>query len=66
IRARIMDPDCLAWSEEIVLRNDGGSTDLGYSWPVLIDDHHVLVTYYFNYDGAHGTRGIEGTILEIK
>lgn len=66
IRARIMDPDCRNWSDEIVLRNDGGSTDLGYSWPVLIDDHHVLVVYYFNYDGARGIRGIEGTILEIK
>lgn len=66
IRARIMDPDCRNWSDEIVLRNDGGSTDLGYSWPVLIDNHHVLVVYYFNYDGARGIRGIEGTILEIK
>lgn len=65
IRARIMDPECEMWSDEIVLRVDGGSTDLGYSWPVLIDDHHVLVVYYFNYDGSHGVRGIEGTILEI-
>lgn len=65
IRACIMDSECRAWSDEIVLRDDGGSTDLGYTWPVLIDDHHVMVVYYFNYEGNHGTRGIEGTILEI-
>ncbi len=41
----------------------GGSTDLGYSWPVLLDDHHALVVYYFNYEGSKGTRGIEGTII---
>lgn len=66
IRARIMDSECNSWSDEIVLRDDGGSTDLGYSWPVQIDEHHVLVVYYFNYEGSRGTRGIEGTILEIK
>ena len=65
IRARIMDSECEMWSDEIVLRIDGGSTDLGYSWPVLLDDHHALVVYYFNYEGSKGTRGIEGTILEF-
>jgi len=65
IRARIMDAECKTWSDEIVLRDDGGSSDLGYSWPILLDDHHALVTYYFNYDGNRGTRGIEGTIIEF-
>ena len=65
IRARIMDSECHTWSDEIVLREDGGSTDLGYSWPVLLDDHHALVVYYFNYEGNRGTRGIEGTIVSF-
>lgn len=65
IRTRIMDSECRTWSDEIVLRDDGGSTDLGYSWPVLLDNHHALVVYYFNYEGSKGTRGIEGTILEF-
>ena len=65
IRARIMDLECEMWSDELVLRDDGGSTDLGYSWPVLLDDHHALVVYYFNYEGSKGTRGIEGTIIEF-
>lgn len=65
IRARIMDAECHTWSDEIVLRDDGGSTDLGYTWPVLLDDHHALVVYYFNYEGTRGTRSIEGTIIEF-
>lgn len=65
IRARIMDSECRSWSDEIVLRDDGGSTDLGYSWPVLIDNHHVLVVYYFNYEGSRGIRDIEGTIVSF-
>lgn len=65
IRARIMDLECEMWSDELVLRDDGGSTDLGYTWPVLIDDHHALVVYYFNYEGTRGTRSIEGTIIEF-
>ncbi|MCY1719647.1 sialidase family protein [Prolixibacteraceae bacterium Z1-6] len=65
IRARILNAECtdFATAPEIVLRDDGGSTDLGYTWPVLIDDNRVLVVYYFNHD--KGIRYIAGTILEI-
>ena len=66
IRARILNAECTdyATAPEIILRNDGGSSDLGYTWPVLLDDNHVLVVYYFNNNG--GTRYIAGTILEIE
>ena len=66
IRARILNAECTDYTAapEIVLRDDGGSTDLGYTWPVLLDDNHVLVVYYFNKNG--GTRYIAGTILEIE
>lgn len=66
IRARILNAECTnyATAPEIVLRDDGGSTDLGYTWPVLLDENRVLVVYYFNKN--NGTRYIAGTILEIE
>jgi sialidase-1 len=66
IRARILNPECtdFATAEEIILRDDGGNSDLGYTWPVLMDGNRVLVTYYFNVE--NGPRQIAGTILEIK
>jgi hypothetical protein len=66
IRARILNPECTdyATSPEIILRDDGGNGDLGYSWPVMMDKNHILVTYYFNKND--GTRHIAGTILEIE
>ncbi len=67
IRARILNAECTDWATapELVLRSDGGGTDLGYPWSVMIDDHHVLVTYYFNHDQQRGVRQIQGTILRI-
>jgi hypothetical protein len=66
IRARILNAECtdFATSREIILRDDGGNTDIGYTWPVMMDNNHVLVTYYFNKE--NGTRHIAGTILKIK
>ena len=65
IRARILNAECTdyATSEEIIIREDGGSGDLGYPWAVLLDETRVLVTYYFNIE--NGTRHIAGSILEI-
>jgi len=66
IRARILNAECtdFATAKEIVLREDGGSGDLGYTWPVQLDKNRVLVVYYFNKE--NGTRHIAGTILEIR
>ncbi len=65
IRARILNPECtnFATAPEIILRDDGDNSDIGYSWPVQLDDKRVLVVYYFN--KKNGTRYIAGTILEI-
>lgn len=65
IRARILNPECtdFATAPEIILREDGGNTDIGYPWAVQLDNNRVLVTYYFNIDNQ--TRHIAGTILEI-
>jgi hypothetical protein len=66
IRARVLNPECTDFSTtpEIVLRDDGGTTDLGYPWSVALDDKRVLVVYYYNI--ANGPRHIAGTILEIE
>lgn len=66
IRARILDPECTNYetAPEIILRDDGGNSDIGYTWPVMIDKTHILVTYYFNKND--GTRYIAGTILKIE
>ncbi|MEW6752246.1 MAG: sialidase family protein [Candidatus Latescibacterota bacterium] len=64
IRARVLDPECTDFAgEEIVLRDDGGSGDLGYPWSCLTADGRVLATYYFN--RGDGVRHIAGTFLEV-
>jgi hypothetical protein len=66
IRGRVLNAECTDFSTaaEIVLRDDGGTTDIGYPWSVTLDDNRVLVVYYYNL--ANGPRHIAGTILEIK
>ncbi len=65
IRARILNAECTDFetAPEIVLRDDGGTTDLGYPWAVQLDKNRVLVTYYYNIND--GIRHIAGTILQI-
>ena len=65
IRARLLDPECsnITTAPEIILREDGGSSDLGYPWATVMADGRVLVVYYFNKKG--GLHHIAGTILEL-
>ncbi len=66
IRARILNAECTDFetAQEIILREDGGTWDLGYTWPVQLDRTRVLVVYYFNKE--NGTRYIAGSVLKIK
>lgn len=66
IRARLLNPDCTNISEapELVIRDDGGSGDLGYPWAVLLPDGNILVAYYFN--EKEGARYIGGSVLSIE
>ncbi len=66
IRARILNAECTDYetASEFIIRDDGGSNDLGYPWSVQLDEHRVLVVYYFNKE--NGPKHIAGTILEIK
>jgi hypothetical protein len=66
IRARVLDAECTDFSTaaEIVLRDDGGSGDLGYPWATMISGDRALVVYYFNRED--GIRHIAGTILQLN
>lgn len=66
IRARILNAECtdFATAAEMILRTDGGTTDIGYPWATRLEGGRVLVTYYFNL--ANGPRHIAGTVLEIE
>ena len=66
IRARVLDAECTnpAAAPEVVLRDDGGSIDLGYPWSTVIAKDRALIVYYFNH--ADGPRTIEGTIVQIE
>ena len=67
VRARVLDPECanVSTAPEIVLRDDGGSGDLGYPWATMLSKHRALVVYYFNQKDS-GPRYIAGTELEIE
>lgn len=66
VRARVLDAECerVESAPEIVLRDDGGNSDLGYPWATMLSKRRALVVYYFN--KANGTRHIAGTFLEVK
>lgn len=65
IRARILNAECTDYSTapEMVLRDDGATTDLGYPWAVVLDKKRVLVTYYFATENK--SQHIAGTIIEL-
>jgi hypothetical protein len=64
IRARISSDDGATWSDDIVLRDDGGVADLGYPRTVLRPDGQLLTVYYYNY-GAGTDRFIGATLFSV-
>lgn len=50
IRARLVDAECehIGQAEELVLRADGGTRDLGYPLATMLPDGTALIAYYFN------------------
>jgi len=70
IRARISEDEGRSWGREWIIRDDGGSFDLGYPRAVELSDNRVLMVYYFNdasdpVQANGGIRYIGATILEL-
>ncbi len=63
IRARLSSDEGKTWSAEIVLRDDGGCWDLGYTRSVQRPDGKIVTVYYFN-DSPDHERQIDATIWD--
>jgi sialidase-1 len=63
IRGKFLNPECTNFSTapEIILREDGGTSDIGYPWSVLLADGSILTVYWINEND--GLRFIAGTFL---
>ncbi|MBM4459045.1 MAG: exo-alpha-sialidase [Chloroflexi bacterium] len=61
IRARLSADEGLTWRDEIILRDDGGSHDLGYPRTVQRPDGELVTVYYFN-DRLAGEAYIAATL----
>ena len=48
IRYRVSEDDGASWGREFILRDDGGSWDLGYPRAIEVEPGTVLTTYYMN------------------
>lgn len=71
IRAKISEDNGNSWGPELILRDDGGSLDLGYPRCLQLDDGTILASYYFNdaddpiQQKGGGVRYIGGTLLKL-
>ena len=63
IRARLSSDDGKTWGEDIILRDDGGCRDLGYTRTVQRTDGKIVTVYYFN-DHKDEERYIAATIWD--
>jgi len=63
IHARLSSDRGKTWSEAIVLRDDGGSRDLGYVRSVVRPDGKVVAVYYYH-DRARPERYLAATIWD--
>lgn len=63
IRAKLSDDNGRTWTDPLVLREDGGNPDLGYTRTVQRSDGRILTIYYFN-DHPDQERYIAATLWE--
>jgi len=61
VRARLSRDAGRTWEPEIILRDDGGGTDIGYPRTVQRPDGKIVTVYYFH-DQPRGDRYIAATI----
>ena len=64
IRARVSDDAGEHWGEEIILRSDAATWDLGYTRTVQRPDGRMLTVYYYN-DAPDKERFIGSTIWDV-
>lgn len=64
IVAKISDDDGRTWGEEIILRDDGSTRDIGYTRMVQRPDGKVVVLYYFSDEKTGPERYIAATIWD--
>ncbi len=62
IRATLSSDNGRSWGDEIVLRDDGASTDIGYVRAVQRPDGKVVAVYYFTDEASGPERYIGATI----
>ena len=70
IRASVSEDGGKTWGPEIIVRDDGGSWDLGYPNSWLVDDRTIGTLYYFNskddpVQANGGVRHIQRSIFTI-
>jgi hypothetical protein len=63
IRARLSKDGGRTWEKDIILRDDGGGTDVGYPRTIQRPDGKIVTIYYFH-DQPKGDRYIAATIWE--
>ncbi|MDF2721152.1 MAG: Prabable sialidase [Paenibacillus sp.] len=61
MRAKLSDDNGITWSDEIVLRSDAGSHDIGYPRTVQREDGTIVTVYYYN-DELAGSCYIAATL----
>ena len=61
IRARLSDDEGMTWDEELILRDDAGSHDLGYPRTIQRPDGTLVTAYYYN-DRPGGAAYIAATL----
>lgn len=70
IRARVSEDEGETWGPELIIRDDGGSWDVGYPNAWVTDDGKVGVIYYINLKNDRinvngGVRHIERSIFSV-
>ncbi len=70
VRAKISEDGGENWGAELIIRDDGGSWDVGYPTTALRDDGKVIAVYYINKGNdvvncCGGVRHIAASIFEV-
>lgn len=64
MRMRLSADGGASWTDEVMLRSDGGTPDIGYPKVAVLNDGNLLVAYYFN-EGAGRERYIAASRIHI-